>query len=109
MTVTLCVCVLALFRLTNDISLDEYEDDDLSEVTEITDENGITLGHLDLDTPVSQIKPIHESVIVKDSEVNCILRNDRPIIYLSFNSYFIWLLIQYIGLLVLNKCNKIYL
>ncbi|XP_057186181.1 C-Jun-amino-terminal kinase-interacting protein 1a isoform X1 [Triplophysa rosa] len=35
--------------LTNDISLTEYEDDDLSEVTEITDENGITLNHLDLD------------------------------------------------------------
>ncbi len=36
-------------RLTHDISLNEYEDDDLSEVTEITDENGITLSQLDLD------------------------------------------------------------
>lgn len=49
MCVTVNVGVLALFRLTHDISLNEYEDDDLSEVTEITDENGITLSHLDLD------------------------------------------------------------
>ncbi|TRY98077.1 hypothetical protein DNTS_023530 [Danionella cerebrum] len=35
--------------LTQDISLNEYEDDDLSEVTEITDENGITLDQLELD------------------------------------------------------------
>uniref|UniRef100_H2L5N6 Mitogen-activated protein kinase 8 interacting protein 1 n=1 Tax=Oryzias latipes TaxID=8090 RepID=H2L5N6_ORYLA len=31
------------FRLTHDISLDEFEDDDLSEITEITDECGISL------------------------------------------------------------------
>ncbi|XP_065147713.1 C-Jun-amino-terminal kinase-interacting protein 1a [Paramisgurnus dabryanus] len=35
--------------LTRDISLNEYDDDDLSEVTEITDENGSMLDHLDLD------------------------------------------------------------
>uniref|UniRef100_A0A671SZX0 C-Jun-amino-terminal kinase-interacting protein 1-like n=1 Tax=Sinocyclocheilus anshuiensis TaxID=1608454 RepID=A0A671SZX0_9TELE len=46
--VTVCMGVLALCRLTYDISLNEYEDDDLSEVTEITDENGITLSQLDL-------------------------------------------------------------
>jgi len=51
--VTVYVGVLPLFRLTHDISLNEYEDDDLSEVTEITDENGITLNHLDLDPKVS--------------------------------------------------------
>ncbi len=51
--VTVCVGVLALCRLTHDISLNEYEDDDLSEVTEITDENGITLSQLDLDPKVS--------------------------------------------------------
>ncbi|KTG36744.1 hypothetical protein cypCar_00009626 [Cyprinus carpio] len=39
--------------LTHDISLNEYEDDDLSEMTEITDENGITLSQLDLDPNVS--------------------------------------------------------
>ncbi|KAM9408253.1 C-Jun-amino-terminal kinase-interacting protein 1 [Pholidichthys leucotaenia] len=33
----------ASFRLTHDISLDEFEDDDLSEITEITDERGISL------------------------------------------------------------------
>ncbi|KAL7885369.1 hypothetical protein AOLI_G00056640 [Acnodon oligacanthus] len=33
--------------LTHDMSLDEYEDDDLSEVTEITDENGGSLNHSD--------------------------------------------------------------
>ncbi|XP_032379361.1 C-Jun-amino-terminal kinase-interacting protein 1 isoform X2 [Etheostoma spectabile] len=33
----------ASFRLTNDISLDEFEDDDLSEITEITDECGMSL------------------------------------------------------------------
>ncbi|NP_001338595.1 C-Jun-amino-terminal kinase-interacting protein 1a [Danio rerio] len=43
--------------LTHDISLDEYEDDDLSEVTEITDENGITLVHLDLDTQDHMTRP----------------------------------------------------
>uniref|UniRef100_A0A3P9ITI3 Mitogen-activated protein kinase 8 interacting protein 1 n=1 Tax=Oryzias latipes TaxID=8090 RepID=A0A3P9ITI3_ORYLA len=31
------------FRLTHDISLDEFEDDDLSEITEMTDECGISL------------------------------------------------------------------
>ncbi|XP_047436779.1 C-Jun-amino-terminal kinase-interacting protein 1-like isoform X2 [Mugil cephalus] len=31
------------FRLTHDISLDEFEDDDLSEITEITDERGMSL------------------------------------------------------------------
>ncbi len=51
--VTVCVGVLALCRLTHDISLNEYEDDDLSEVTEITDENGITLSQLDFDPKVS--------------------------------------------------------
>lgn len=30
-------------RLTHDISLDEFEDDDLSEITEITDECGLSL------------------------------------------------------------------
>uniref|UniRef100_A0A673J4V0 C-Jun-amino-terminal kinase-interacting protein 1-like n=1 Tax=Sinocyclocheilus rhinocerous TaxID=307959 RepID=A0A673J4V0_9TELE len=40
-------------KLTHDISLNEYEDDDLSEMTEITDENGITLSQLDLDPKVS--------------------------------------------------------
>lgn len=53
MCVNVWVGVLPLCRLTNDISLNEYEDDDLSEVTEITDENGITLNHLDLDFKVS--------------------------------------------------------
>uniref|UniRef100_A0A3B5KH03 Mitogen-activated protein kinase 8 interacting protein 1 n=1 Tax=Takifugu rubripes TaxID=31033 RepID=A0A3B5KH03_TAKRU len=33
----------ASFRLTHDISLDEFEDDDLSEITEITDERGMSL------------------------------------------------------------------
>ncbi|XP_033935618.1 C-Jun-amino-terminal kinase-interacting protein 1-like isoform X2 [Pseudochaenichthys georgianus] len=33
----------ASFRLTHDISLDEFEDDDLSEITEITDECGVSL------------------------------------------------------------------
>ncbi|XP_068594688.1 C-Jun-amino-terminal kinase-interacting protein 1 [Brachionichthys hirsutus] len=33
----------ASFRLTHDISLDEFEDDDLSGVTEITDERGMSL------------------------------------------------------------------
>ncbi|XP_029000551.1 C-Jun-amino-terminal kinase-interacting protein 1 isoform X2 [Betta splendens] len=33
----------ASFRLTHDISLDEFEDDDLSEITEITDECGMSL------------------------------------------------------------------
>ncbi|XP_034434483.1 C-Jun-amino-terminal kinase-interacting protein 1 isoform X2 [Hippoglossus hippoglossus] len=33
----------ASFRLTHDISLDEFEDDDLSEITEITDECGLSL------------------------------------------------------------------
>uniref|UniRef100_A0A8C5EHI6 Mitogen-activated protein kinase 8 interacting protein 1 n=1 Tax=Gouania willdenowi TaxID=441366 RepID=A0A8C5EHI6_GOUWI len=32
-----------LTRLTHDISLDEFEDDDLSEITEITDERGMSL------------------------------------------------------------------
>lgn len=32
-----------LTRLTHDISLDEFEDDDLSEITEITDERGLSL------------------------------------------------------------------
>ncbi|KAJ8344219.1 hypothetical protein SKAU_G00315480 [Synaphobranchus kaupii] len=31
------------FRLTHDISLDEFEDDDLSEITEITDDCGMSL------------------------------------------------------------------
>uniref|UniRef100_A0A8C2W9T6 Mitogen-activated protein kinase 8 interacting protein 1 n=1 Tax=Cyclopterus lumpus TaxID=8103 RepID=A0A8C2W9T6_CYCLU len=31
------------FMLTHDISLDEFEDDDLSEITEITDERGMSL------------------------------------------------------------------
>ncbi|KAI4893371.1 hypothetical protein NFI96_004761, partial [Prochilodus magdalenae] len=35
--------------LTHDMSLDEYDDDDLSEVTEITDENGGSLSHSDYD------------------------------------------------------------
>lgn len=30
-------------RLTHDISLDEFEDEDLSEITEITDERGMSL------------------------------------------------------------------
>lgn len=29
--------------MTHDISLDEFEDDDLSEITEITDERGMSL------------------------------------------------------------------
>lgn len=29
--------------MTHDISLDEFEDDDLSEITEITDERGVSL------------------------------------------------------------------
>uniref|UniRef100_A0A3B3BC68 Mitogen-activated protein kinase 8 interacting protein 1 n=1 Tax=Oryzias melastigma TaxID=30732 RepID=A0A3B3BC68_ORYME len=42
---TLCIVLLVFysFRLTHDISLDEFEDDDLSEITEITDECGISL------------------------------------------------------------------
>ncbi|KAL1247385.1 hypothetical protein QQF64_022761 [Cirrhinus molitorella] len=44
-------------RLTHDISLNEYEDDDLSEVTEITDENGITLSQLDLDLKDHMTQP----------------------------------------------------
>ncbi|XP_051975885.1 C-Jun-amino-terminal kinase-interacting protein 1-like [Xyrauchen texanus] len=43
--------------LTHDISLSEYEDDDLSEVTEITDENGITLNHLELDPKDHMTQP----------------------------------------------------
>ncbi|KAM3876711.1 C-Jun-amino-terminal kinase-interacting protein 1 [Diretmus argenteus] len=35
----------ASFRLTHDISLDEFEDDDLSEITEITDECGMSLNY----------------------------------------------------------------
>ncbi|XP_063044329.1 C-Jun-amino-terminal kinase-interacting protein 1 [Engraulis encrasicolus] len=41
----------ASFRLTHDISLDEFEDEDLSEITEITDERGVSLNcnsHLDI-------------------------------------------------------------
>ncbi|XP_028649662.1 C-Jun-amino-terminal kinase-interacting protein 1a [Erpetoichthys calabaricus] len=39
------------FRLTHDISLEEFEDEDLSEITEITDECGVSLNcndHLDI-------------------------------------------------------------
>ncbi|XP_052399895.1 C-Jun-amino-terminal kinase-interacting protein 1 [Carassius gibelio] len=43
--------------LTHDISLNEYEDDDLSEMTEITDENGITLSQLDLDPSDHMTQP----------------------------------------------------
>ncbi|XP_016375272.1 C-Jun-amino-terminal kinase-interacting protein 1a [Sinocyclocheilus rhinocerous] len=43
--------------LTHDISLNEYEDDDLSEVTEITDENGITLSQLDLNPKDHMTQP----------------------------------------------------
>ncbi|KAI1889585.1 hypothetical protein AGOR_G00164430 [Albula goreensis] len=37
------------FRLTHDISLDEFEDEDLSELTEITDECGMSLNSNSLD------------------------------------------------------------
>ncbi|KAL0968614.1 hypothetical protein UPYG_G00269190 [Umbra pygmaea] len=37
-------------RLTHDISLEEFEDDDLSQVTEITDETGVSLNYNDLDS-----------------------------------------------------------
>ncbi|KAG5848888.1 hypothetical protein ANANG_G00104230 [Anguilla anguilla] len=39
----------ANFRLTHDISLDEFEDEDLSELTEITDECGVSLNSNGLD------------------------------------------------------------
>ncbi|KAL7854383.1 hypothetical protein SRHO_G00165730 [Serrasalmus rhombeus] len=35
--------------LTHDISLDEFEDEDLSEITEITDERGLSLNCNSLD------------------------------------------------------------
>uniref|UniRef100_A0A3B5AYX5 Mitogen-activated protein kinase 8 interacting protein 1 n=1 Tax=Stegastes partitus TaxID=144197 RepID=A0A3B5AYX5_9TELE len=37
------MAALSPFMLTHDISLDEFEDDDLSEITEITDECGMSL------------------------------------------------------------------
>ncbi|XP_053491466.1 C-Jun-amino-terminal kinase-interacting protein 1 isoform X3 [Ictalurus furcatus] len=39
----------AALRLTHDISLDEFEDEDLSEITEITDERGLSLNCNGLD------------------------------------------------------------
>lgn len=42
-----------LTRLTHDISLDEFEDDDLSEITEITDECGMSLNCNGPDVKVS--------------------------------------------------------
>lgn len=41
-------------RLTHDISLDEFEDDDLSEITEITDERGMSLNCNGPDLKVSR-------------------------------------------------------
>lgn len=38
-----CILIFPVTRLTHDISLDEFEDDDLSEITEITDERGMSL------------------------------------------------------------------
>ncbi|KAK2838453.1 hypothetical protein Q7C36_013267 [Tachysurus vachellii] len=47
--------------LTYDMSLDEYEDDDLSEVTEITDENAGLLSHRDFDIQEHMICPSNRS------------------------------------------------
>nr|XP_014030407.1 unnamed protein product [Salmo salar] len=38
-----------VWRLTHDISLNEFEDDDLSEITEITDECGMSLNYMGLE------------------------------------------------------------
>lgn len=46
-------CVCRVLRLTHDISLEEFEDEDLSQVTEITDEAGASLNYDDLDSQVS--------------------------------------------------------
>uniref|UniRef100_A0A8C8GHH9 Mitogen-activated protein kinase 8 interacting protein 1a n=1 Tax=Oncorhynchus tshawytscha TaxID=74940 RepID=A0A8C8GHH9_ONCTS len=43
----MCVCVS---RLTHDISLEEFEDEDLSQATEITDEAGASLNYDNLDS-----------------------------------------------------------
>lgn len=42
----------SLPRLTHDISLNEFEDDDLSEITEITDECGMSLNYMGLEIKV---------------------------------------------------------
>lgn len=46
--------VFIFFRLTHDISLDEFEDEDLSEITEITDERGLSLNCNGLDIKVRE-------------------------------------------------------
>lgn len=43
--------------MTHDISLDEFEDDDLSEITEITDERGMSLNCNGPDLKVSERLP----------------------------------------------------
>lgn len=48
-------------RLTHDISLDEFEDDDLSEITEITDERGMSLNCNGPDLKVRNRLPADES------------------------------------------------
>ncbi|XP_034144338.1 C-Jun-amino-terminal kinase-interacting protein 1a isoform X1 [Esox lucius] len=48
--VSACVCVFWVLRLTHDISLEEFEDEDLSQITEITDEAGASLNYDDLDS-----------------------------------------------------------
>lgn len=46
--------VFNIFRLTHDISLEEFEDEDLSEITEITDERGLSLNCNGLDIKVRE-------------------------------------------------------
>lgn len=47
--------------MTHDISLDEFEDDDLSEITEITDERGMSLNCNGPDLKVRNRLPADES------------------------------------------------
>ncbi|KAI5101921.1 C-Jun-amino-terminal kinase-interacting protein 1 [Silurus meridionalis] len=47
----------AAFRLTHDISLDEFEDEDLSEITEITDERGLSLNCNGFDIKGHVVRP----------------------------------------------------
>uniref|UniRef100_A0A4W4E893 Mitogen-activated protein kinase 8 interacting protein 1 n=1 Tax=Electrophorus electricus TaxID=8005 RepID=A0A4W4E893_ELEEL len=46
------LCCFCICRLTHDLSLDEFEDEDLSEITEITDEHGLSLNCNSLDIKV---------------------------------------------------------
>ena len=52
------ITVCSSFRLTHDISLEEYEDDDLSEVTEIGDEHGPSPTYCTLDLNVRGKMPL---------------------------------------------------